>query len=213
VPGFSLEQFARADGITGPIIGVDEVGRGPWAGPVFACAALLFERPAPQDFLNALGDSKQLSRKKRESLAPLIESHAVIALEEASVSEIEELNILGATKLAMKRAVEALEAQIETPIGLALIDGNQLPKLSCKTQMVVKGDGISASIAAASIFAKVARDQYMADLAIQYPGYGWERNAGYGVPAHKTGLYSLGVTIHHRRTFTPVSKVLTQNDS
>lgn len=213
MPGFSLEQFARADGITGPIIGVDEVGRGPWAGPVFACAALLFERPAPKAFLEALGDSKQLSRKKRESLAPLIQSHAVIALEEASVSEIDELNILEATNLAMKRAVEALEAQIETPIGLALIDGNQPPKLSCKTQSVVKGDGISASIAAASIFAKVARDQYMADLAIQYPGYGWEQNAGYGVPAHKTGLYSLGVTIHHRRTFTPVSKVLTQNDS
>lgn len=213
MPDFSLEQSARAAGVTGPIIGVDEVGRGPWAGPVFACAALLFERPAPQDFLDALGDSKQLSRKKREALAPLIQSHALIALEEASVREIENLNILGATKLAMKRAVEALEAQIETPIGLALIDGNQPPKLSCKTQSVVKGDGISASIAAASIFAKVARDQYMADLAIQYPGYGWEQNAGYGVPAHKTGLYSLGVTIHHRRTFTPVSKVLTQKDS
>ena len=213
MPDFSLEQSARAAGVTGPIIGVDEVGRGPWAGPVFACAALLFERPAPQDFLDALGDSKQLSRKKREALAPLIQSHALIALEEASVREIENLNILGATKLAMKRAVEALEAQIETPIGLALIDGNQPPKLSCKTQSVVKGDGISASIAAASIFAKVARDQYMADLAIQYPGYGWEQNAGYGVPAHKTGLYSLGVTIHHRRTFTPVSKMLTQKDS
>lgn len=213
MPDFSLEQSARAAGVTGPIIGVDEVGRGPWAGPVFACAALLFERPAPQDFLDALGDSKQLSRKKREALAPLIQSHALIALEEASVREIENLNILGATKLAMKRAVEALEAQIETPIGLALIDGNQPPKLSCKTQSVVKGDGISASIAAASIFAKVARDQYMADLAIQYPGYGWEQNAGYGVPAHKTGLYSLGVTIHHRITFTPVSKVLTQKDS
>ena len=213
MPDFSLEQSARAAGVTGPIIGVDEVGRGPWAGPVFACAALLFERPAPQDFLDALGDSKQLSRKKREALAPLIQSHALIALEEASVREIENLNILGATKLAMKRAVEALEAQIETPIGLALIDGNQPPKLSCKTQSVVKGDGISASIAAASIFAKVARDQYMADLAIQYPGYGWEQNAGYGVPAHKTGLYSLGVTIHHRRTFTPVSKVLTQKGS
>ena len=213
MPDFSLEQSARAADVTGPIIGVDEVGRGPWAGPVFACAALLFERPAPQDFLDALGDSKQLSRKKREALAPLIQSHALIALEEASVREIENLNILGATKLAMKRAVEALEAQIETPIGLALIDGNQPPKLSCKTQSVVKGDGISASIAAASIFAKVARDQYMADLAIQYPGYGWEQNAGYGVPAHKTGLYSLGVTIHHRRTFTPVSKVLTQKDS
>ena len=213
MPDFSLEQSARAAGVTGPIIGVDEVGRGPWAGPVFACAALLFERLAPQDFLDALGDSKQLSRKKREALAPLIQSHALIALEEASVREIENLNILGATKLAMKRAVEALEAQIETPIGLALIDGNQPPKLSCKTQSVVKGDGISASIAAASIFAKVARDQYMADLAIQYPGYGWEQNAGYGVPAHKTGLYSLGVTIHHRRTFTPVSKVLTQKDS
>ncbi len=213
MPDFSLELAARTEGITGPIIGVDEVGRGPWAGPVFACAALLFERPAPQDFLNALGDSKQLSRKKREALAPLIQSHALIALEEASVREIEDLNILGATKLAMRRAVEALEAQIETPIGLALIDGNQPPKLSCKTKSVVKGDGISASIAAASIFAKVARDQYMADLAIQYPGYGWEQNAGYGVPAHKTGLYSLGVTIHHRRTFTPVSKVLTQKDS
>ena len=213
MPDFSLEQSARAADVTGPIIGVDEVGRGPWAGPVFACAALLFERPAPQDFLDALGDSKQLSRKKREALAPLIQTHALIALEEASVREIENLNILGATKLAMKRAVEALEAQIETPIGLALIDGNQPPKLSCKTQSVVKGDGISASIAAASIFAKVARDQYMADLAIQYPGYGWEQNAGYGVPAHKTGLYSLGVTIHHRRTFTPVSKVLTQKDS
>ena len=213
MPDFSLEQSARAADVTGPIIGVDEVGRGPWAGPVFACAALLFERPAPQDFLDALGDSKQLSRKKREALAPLIQTHALIALEEASVREIENLNILGATKLAMKRAVEALEAQIETPIGLALIDGNQPPKLSCKTQSVVKGDGISASIAAASIFAKVARDQYMADLAIQYPGYGWEQNAGYGVPAHKTGLYSLGVTIHHRRTFTPVSKMLTQKDS
>ena len=213
MPDFSLELAARTEGITGPIIGVDEVGRGPWAGPVFACAALLFERPAPQDFLNALGDSKQLSRKKREALAPLIQSHALIALEEASVREIEDLNILGATKLAMKRAVEALEAQIETPIGLALIDGNQPPKLSCKTKSVVKGDGISASIAAASIFAKVARDQHMADLAIQYPGYGWEQNAGYGVPAHKIGLYSLGVTIHHRRTFTPVSKVLTQKDS
>ena len=213
MPDFSLEQAARTDGVTGPIIGVDEVGRGPWAGPVFACAALVFERTAPEDFINALGDSKQLSRKKREALVPLINSHAIIALEEASVAEIEDLNILGATKLAMKRAVEALAVQIQTPIGLALIDGNQPPKLSCKTQSVVKGDRISASIAAASIFAKVARDQYMADLSIQYPGYGWERNAGYGVPAHKTGLYSLGVTIHHRRTFTPISKVLTQKDS
>ncbi len=213
VPDFSLERAARASGVTGPIVGVDEVGRGPWAGPVFACAALLFERPAPKTFLNALADSKALSKKRREALAPEIPNYAAIALAEASVEEIDALNILGATKLAMKRAVEALEAQIETPIALALIDGNQPPKLSCKTQSVIKGDGISASIAAASIFAKVARDQYMADLSIQYPGYGWEQNAGYGVPAHKTGLYSLGVTIHHRRTFTPVSKVLTQKDS
>lgn len=213
MPDFSLEHAARADALTGPIIGVDEVGRGPWAGPVFACAALLFERPAPAEFLNALGDSKMLSRKKREALAPEIPKYAVIALAEASVDEIGALNILGATKLAMKRAVEALESKIETPVSLALVDGNQPPKLSCNVKSVVKGDGISASIAAASIFAKVARDRYMADLAIQYPGYGWERNAGYGVPEHKTGLYSLGVTIHHRRTFTPVSKLLTQKDS
>jgi ribonuclease HII len=213
MPDFSLEIAARANGVKGPVIGVDEVGRGPWAGPVYACAALLFEQSAPPEFLNALADSKALSKKKREALAPEISKYATVALAEATVREIEEFNILGATKLAMQRAVNALQIQIETPIGLALIDGNQPPKLSCDAQSVVKGDGISASIAAAAIFAKVARDRHMATLAIQHPGYGWERNAGYGVAAHKTGLYSLGVTIHHRRTFTPVSKLLTQKDS
>lgn len=213
MPDFSLEIAARKSGVKGPIIGVDEVGRGPWAGPVFACAVLLFERPSPKIFISSLADSKALSRKKREALAPEIQKYAAIALAEASVEEIGALNILGATKLAMLRAVEALETQIETPIGLALIDGNQPPKLHCNVKSVVKGDGISASIAAASIFAKVSRDKYMADLATQYPGYGWERNAGYGVPDHKSGLYSLGVTIHHRSTFTPIAKLLTQKDS
>lgn len=213
MPDFSLEEAARVGGMRGVIIGVDEVGRGPWAGPVFACAACLFERPAPSAFLAALADSKTLSRKRREALSPEIERYAAVALGEASVREIEDLNVLGATKLAMQRAVSALESALEAPIGLALIDGNQPPNLRCEVKSVVKGDGISASIAAASIFAKVKRDAYMAKLATQYPGYGWERNAGYGVPEHRSGLYRLGVTIHHRRTFTPVSKLLTQKDS
>jgi len=213
VPDFSLEKAARAEGVAGPIVGVDEVGRGPLAGPVFACAALIFERGAPDALLNSLADSKALSQKRREALAPAIAEAGVVALGAASVEEIDRLNILRASLLAMTRAVDALAGQIGGPPALALVDGNQRPNLCCGVKTVVKGDGISLSIAAASIFSKVSRDRHMAELAAQYPGYGWERNAGYGVREHTDGLQRLGVTIHHRRTFTPVRNRLTQIDS
>ncbi len=213
MPDFSLEEAARAEGVVGAIVGVDEVGRGPWAGPVFASAALLFERDAPPTFLAALADSKTLSRKQREALAPEIVRFGVVALGEASVAEIERLNVLQASLLAMARAVDALGARLGAAPGLALVDGNRPPKLCCEVKTVVKGDGKSLSIAAASIFAKVLRDRHMAELATQHPGYGWERNAGYGVPEHVHGLRMHGVTIHHRRTFTPIAKLLTQQDS
>lgn len=210
---FSYENAARRDGVLGPIIGVDEVGRGPWAGPVFACAALIFEQDAPADLLDALEDSKKLSRARRERLAPEIDRAGVVALGVAEVEEIDRLNVLNASMLAMSRAVAALTDAIGASPGLALVDGNRAPALECAAQTIVKGDGVSASIAAASIFAKVARDRHMATLATQYPGYGWERNAGYGVQEHAHGLQRLGPTIHHRRTFKPIAKLLTRQDS
>ncbi|MEQ9121223.1 MAG: ribonuclease HII [Alphaproteobacteria bacterium] len=213
MPDFSIETAARSAGVAGAIVGVDEVGRGPWAGPVFACAALMFERDVPDDLVAALADSKTLPRKTREALAPRIAAAGIVALGEASVEEIDRFNILGASLLAMARATDALAAMLGAPPALALVDGNRAPKLCCPAETVVKGDGLSVSIAAASIFAKVARDRHMAGLATLHPGYGWERNAGYGVEEHKQGLQRLGPTIHHRRTFAPVAKLLTQGDS
>ncbi|MEK9904875.1 MAG: ribonuclease HII [Rhodospirillales bacterium] len=213
MPDFSLEEAARRNGVSGMIVGVDEVGRGPWAGPVFACAVCLFDRNAPQDFLDRLDDSKKLNKNRREKLFLEIKSYSIAALAEASVEEIDRFNILEATKLAMARAIANLEIAAKQPVELALVDGNQPLDLSCSVQNVVKGDGISASIAAASIYAKVARDRYMAMLATQYPGYGWERNAGYGVVEHSQALRQLGPTIHHRKTFRPVAKLLTPIDS
>lgn len=212
-PDFSLENRARANGVVGPVIGVDEVGRGPWAGPVFACAALIYEQSAPPELVDLLNDSKALSKARREALAPLIEAHGVVALGEASVEEIDALNVLAASMLAMRRAVDALTRRIGAPPGLALVDGNRRPDLDCPLETVVKGDGRSLSIAAASIYAKVMRDRHMCVLSTQHPGYGWERNAGYGVAEHRLGLQRLGVTTHHRRTFKPISKLLTQMDS
>ncbi len=205
--------FERAAGAGGYVVGVDEVGRGPWAGPVYACAVRLYDMDAPADLLGALRDSKALSKRRREALAPLIERHGRCALGVASVREIEDLNILQASLLAMRRAVEALTSETGAAPALALVDGNRAPDLACPVETVVKGDARSLSIAAASIFAKVSRDRHMAELAALHPGYGWERNAGYGVAEHRLGLQRLGVTIHHRRTFTPVAKLMTPEDS
>ncbi|MEK0085461.1 ribonuclease HII [Benzoatithermus flavus] len=179
------------------VAGVDEVGRGPLAGPVVA-AAVILPRPIP-----GLADSKQLSAKERERLARLVREDAIVALGAASVGEIERLNILGATMLAMRRAVNRLALPPEE----VLVDGNRGPALACPVRCVVGGDASVPEISAASIVAKVARDRLMARLARRYEGYGWERNAGYGTAEHRAALERLGLTPHHRRAFAPCAQL------
>lgn len=185
------------------IAGVDEVGRGPLAGPVTAAAVILDLDDVPA----GLNDSKKLSAKKRAALSQEIWQKAEVAVGEASVEEIDSINILRASHLAMERAVAALDP----PPDYLLIDGNLIPKeLTLDCEAVVKGDGKSVSIAAASIVAKELRDKCMVDLAQQFPGYGWEKNAGYPSKQHREALVELGVTPHHRRSFKPVHKILYQ---
>ncbi|MBI5121674.1 MAG: ribonuclease HII [Rhodospirillales bacterium] len=201
MPDFSLELAAG-----GIVAGIDEAGRGPWAGPVVAGAVILDRNLIPPDIAARLDDSKKLSHAKREALfEPLMTGGwAKVGIGLASAAEIDSLNILKATYLAMMRALEALG---EKP-SLALVDGNRVPPLPCLVQTVVKGDGISLSIAAASICAKVTRDRIMGELAQLHPGYGWESNAGYGTAAHHEALRRLGVTPEHRRSFAPVAALV-----
>ncbi len=182
-----------------PVAGIDEAGRGPWAGPVVAAAVILGRR-APA----GIDDSKRLSRPRREALFAALGECARIGVGVASVAEIDRLNVLAATLLAMRRAVGALDV---APAH-ALVDGNRLPDLPCAATAVIGGDRRSLSIAAASIVAKVTRDRLMARLARRHPGFGWERNAGYGTPEHRAALARLGVTPHHRRSFAPVARLL-----
>jgi ribonuclease HII len=201
-PDFSLEQAAMARGHI-LVAGVDEVGRGALCGPVFAAAVRL----DPERIPAGLNDSKVLTSRQRSALYDRILAVADVAVASASVEEIDAINILRASQLAMTRAIAALRA----PADHALIDGHLLPKrLDRSGEAVVKGDARSLSIAAASIVAKVARDRLMVDLAQQHPGYGWERNAGYPTPDHIAGLSALGVTPHHRRSFRPVHNILYQ---
>jgi ribonuclease HII len=205
MPDFSFEIAARARGAI-HIAGVDEVGRGPLAGPVTAAAVVLDPARIPA----GLNDSKKLTHARRAALSAELHAVAKVSIAHASVAEIDQLNILRASHLAMCRAI----AGLPVPPDLALIDGNQLPRgLSCAGETVVKGDARSLSIAAASIVAKVARDQLMVILAQQHPGYGWETNAGYGTAAHLAALLNLGVTPHHRRSFAPVHNILYQDKS
>ena len=188
------------------VAGVDEVGRGPLAGPVVAAAVCLDPGRIPE----GLNDSKARTAKRREALEPLIRAACQVGIGEASVAEIDRINILQATYLAMRRAVAALPQ----PPGHLLIDGNRLPPdLPCPATAIVKGDGRSVSIAAASIVAKIWRDRIMRDLAQHHPGYGWETNAGYGSKSHNEALRNLGVTPHHRRSFKPVHNILWQGKS
>lgn len=192
-PDLSLEAAALASGL-GPVAGVDEAGRGPLAGPVVAAAVILDPARLPP----GLDDSKRLGPARCAALAPAIRAAAVWGLGQASVAEIDALNILRASHLAMVRALAALPV---VP-GLALIDGNLLPAgLPCPGRAVVGGDRLSLSIAAASILAKAARDAIMADLDRACPGYGWARNAGYPSAAHRAALARLGPSPHHRRSF------------
>src|SRR5579872_4183660 len=185
----------------GPICGVDEAGRGPLAGPVVAAAVILDRKRIPK----GLNDSKQLSEDEREELYPRIMEMAVaVGVGEASVGEIDLVNIRQATHMAMARAVRALSVAAE----FALVDGNDPPPLPCRCDTLVGGDGRSVSIAAASIIAKVTRDRMMARLHDEHPGYNWRSNKGYGTPEHYDGLRLHGVTIHHRRSFGPIRNLL-----
>lgn len=183
------------------IAGVDEVGRGPLAGPVVTAAVIL----NPDNPITGLADSKKITEKRRESLVPLIKEHALAwAMGRAEPDEIDELNILQASLLAMKRAVEALSIVPEH----VLVDGIHAPKLNCPVTTIIKGDQSEPAIAAASILAKVARDQEMIALEEQYPGYGFAKHKGYPTKQHQQALLTLGVTDIHRRSFGPVHKAL-----
>ncbi len=205
LPDLSLEALAHARGFL-RVAGVDEAGRGPLAGPVTAAAVIL----NPDDVPDGLNDSKKLGAVRREELFGEIVARAQVAVAHASVDEIDRLNILRASHLAMCRAVALLPV---APDHL-LIDGNMVPRdLTLSAEAVIAGDTRSASIAAASIVAKVCRDRVMVDLAQQHPGYGWRTNAGYPSKSHKAALQNLGVTAHHRRSFKPVHNMLYQEKS
>lgn len=190
-PDFSFERQCY-----GPVCGVDEAGRGPLAGPVVAAAVILTPARIPE----GLNDSKALSSKQRELLLNMIEKNAQIGIGIAEPEEIDRLNILGATLIAMRRAVLALPQLPD----MALIDGNKLPDLPCEAQAIVKGDSRSLSIAAASIVAKVTRDRLMVEADSRYPGYGLAGHKGYPTKAHIEAVNTLGASPIHRRSFKPV---------
>ena len=183
-----------------PIIGVDEVGRGPLAGPVISAAIILNKEIIPE----GINDSKKLSKKKRIIINEQLISHHSYEIGMATVEEIDKINILQASLLSMKRAILGLNIAPKS----ILVDGNKLPDLEYKMYPIVKGDSKSVSIAAASIIAKVYRDKLMEDLSIQYPGYYWEKNSGYGTKQHLLALNNLGVTPIHRKTFAPIYNML-----
>lgn len=199
-PDFEFERMAYGRGYL-RVAGVDEVGRGPLAGPVTAAAVVLDPACIPE----GLNDSKKLTKKARQRLYDEIMDVADVSIAHASVEEIDDLNILRASHLAMLRALDGLKV----PADYALIDGNMSPReLVLPAETIIKGDARSQSISAASIMAKVCRDCVMLSLAQQHPGYGWETNMGYGSKSHMSALQNLGVTPHHRRSFKPVHKML-----
>lgn len=204
-----MVDFALERRIKGPVAGVDEAGRGPLAGPVVAAAVILVPRRLPKSLLAAIDDSKALDAADRGAIAAELIAFrgrgVEYAIAGAGTAEIERINILHASLLAMRRAVSRLPLVPH----LALIDGNMIPtSLPCPAEAVVGGDARSLSIAAASILAKVTRDRCMARLAVRYPVYGWERNAGYATPQHRSALDQHGPTRHHRAGFAPVAAQL-----
>ncbi len=183
------------------IAGVDEVGRGPLAGPVVTAAVIL----DPNKPIEGLNDSKKLTEKRREQLEPIIKQNALAwSVGRAEVEEIDQINILQATLLAMKRAVEGLSTQPDH----ALVDGNKAPNLACPVTTIIKGDQSEPAIAAASILAKVARDREMVEMDKKYPGYGLAQHKGYPTKQHQQALIDLGVTEIHRQSFKPVRLAL-----
>ncbi len=202
IPTLTLETLLSKR-IGGPVCGVDEAGRGPWAGPVAAAAVIL----SPDRLPAGINDSKALTARRRDALEADIKACAIAwGVGFASVGEIEELNILHATGLAMCRAIEALEV---TPAA-ALVDGNYRFRLPCPVETAVGGDGLSLSIAAASILAKTARDRVMTEMDALYPGYGFAGHKGYSAPAHLAALKALGPCPIHRRSWAPIRALLAE---
>ena len=201
-PDYSFELMAHARGLPS-VAGVDEAGRGPLCGPVVAAAVVLNPAQIPP----GINDSKKLGDRRRTLLFSQIMELAKVGVGHASPAEIDDMNILRASHLAMTRALAALSPMPDH----VLSDGNMIPRgLAVSAEALIKGDGRSLSIAAASIIAKVTRDRIMVDLAQQYPGYGWDKNAGYPTKDHLAALQNLGVTPHHRRSFRPVHNILYQ---
>lgn len=200
-PSYAFEVAWLARGLS-PIAGIDEAGRGPWAGPVVAAAVVL----DPANIPDGINDSKALQGKDRERLLGEIMRWAEVGVGIADVARIDRDNILRATLWAMAQATTALP---RAPLG-ALVDGSVAPQLACPVETIVGGDALSVSIAAASIVAKVTRDRMMTDLARLHPGYGWETNMGYGVPEHRAAIERMGLTPHHRRSFRPIAAALSQ---
>jgi ribonuclease HII len=194
-----MPDFFHEMRLGGLVAGIDEVGRGPLAGPVVAAAVILDPRNLPRA-LDGLDDSKALSAAARIEYAIVLRRVAHIGLGAASVAEIDALNILQASFLAMRRAYAALGIRPDA----ALVDGNRAPKLGCRVETLVGGDALSLSIAAASVIAKVTRDRAMASLAPRHDRYGWERNVGYPTEEHRAAILAYGITRHHRRSFAPV---------
>ena len=201
MPHWKLERS-----VEGIVVGVDEAGCSPLAGPVVA-AGVVLDRKLPVRLARRIDDSKKLPAEEREEIFARLPDYAQIGVGEASVEEIETINILRAAQLAMRRAVDSLGV---TP-ALIIVDGNRLPGFSFPTRCVVGGDGLSLSIAAAAIVAKVTRDREMKSLAESFPGYGWEHNVGYPTPEHRAAIQRLGLTPHHRRTFRAVYEVIATN--
>ena len=196
---FELEMSEMRLG-QGPVAGVDEAGRGPWAGPVVAAAVILDAQRIPE----GIADSKALEPESREALYHRISESAQVGVGIADVGRIDQENILNATLWAMSRAVAALNCAPR----LVLVDGNRAPRLACAARPVVKGDALCLSIAAASIIAKVTRDRLMIEIGRSWPDYGFERHKGYGTPEHKAALDRHGPSPHHRRSFRPVQLAL-----
>lgn len=199
-----MADFSYEDQYDGDVCGLDEVGRGPLAGPVVAACVVIPKDMRAFDFVDEIKDSKKLSLRRREYLYEKIIEHFPHHIAEVQPDEIDRINILQASLKAMRLAHEALGVK-----GLALVDGNKDPDLNAeKTMTIVKGDQKSKSIAAASILAKVYRDRIMAELDKKHPHYGWSKNAGYPTKAHREALLGYGVTDYHRRSFGPVKKII-----
>jgi ribonuclease HII len=201
-PNFSFERAAQLAGAR-VVCGIDEAGRGPWAGPVVAAAVVLDPGNVPE----GLDDSKKLTEAKREALFAQIMAASAVGIGVGDLDTIERENILGATLWAMSAAVHVLSALPDH----ALVDGNRAPPLSCRVQTIVKGDGRSLSIAAASIVAKVTRDRIMARLDVEHPGYGFAQHKGYGTSRHRAALARLGACACHRKSFAPIRDLLDVN--